>query len=185
MIAVGVGIGVLVLVIVPALYKTYIAQAFKMPSGSMKPTLLVGDYFLTDKRYAGAKHVERGDILIFEYPKDHSKIFIKRVIGLPGDHIEIKNKKLYINNEVLKEPYVIHTDNRVFAANQNPRDNLGPIRVPDNSYFMLGDNRDESNDSRFWGFLHSNEIKGRAGMIYWSWGKNYRVRWNRIGKPIN
>lgn len=131
------------------------------------------------------KEVQRGDILIFEYPKDRRNIYIKRVIGLPGDSIEIKDKKLYINKELLKESYVIHTDKRVFTADQNHRDNLGPIKVPDNSYFMMGDNRDQSNDSRFWGFLHSNNIKGKAGKIYWSWDNtNNRVRWNRIGKSI-
>ena len=185
-IALCLGGGLLFFIIIPLLYKTYVLQAFKMPSGSMKPTMLVGDYFLTDKRYSSLKKVERGDILIFEFPKGHSKIFIKRVVGLPGEYIEIKNKNLYINKELLRESYVVHTDKRIFDAHLNSRDNFGPIVVPDNSYFMLGDNRDESNDSRFWGFLHSTEIKGRAGIIYWSWDNRHRrVRWNRIGTPIN
>lgn len=184
-IALSVGAGLLCLIVMQALYKTYVVQAFRMPSGSMIPTLLIGDHFLTDKTYANKKKVERGDILIFKYPKDQRKMYVKRVIGLPGDSIEIKDKKIYINNELIEEPYAIHTDRHVFAAHQNPRDNLGPVVVPDSSYFMMGDNRDRSNDSRFWGFLHSSNIKGRAGMIYWSWdNKNSRVRWNRIGKSI-
>jgi signal peptidase I len=184
-ITLGVVIGLILLIIIPLLHKTYIFQAFKMPSGSMKPTLLIGDYFFADKTYANTKNVERGDVIIFEFPKDHSKIFIKRVIGLPGDHLEIKGKQVYINKALLEEAYVIHTDDRIFDASFGPRDNLGPILVPDNSYFVLGDNRDESNDSRFWGFLKASEIKGRAGRIYWSWDRTtHRARWRRIGNPV-
>ncbi len=182
----GAVLGILVYIVVSLLVRTYVVQAFEMPSGSMKPTLLVGDYFLTDKKYARTKTVKRGDVLIFEYPNDRRIIYIKRVVGLPGESIEIRNKRLYIDHQSLDESYVMHTDERVIGAKWNQRDNFGPITIPDNSYFMMGDNRDQSNDSRFWGFLHASKIKGKADVIYWSWDKTHsRVRWDRIGKSIH
>lgn len=181
----GSGIVVLFLVFAPFIIKTSLCQAFKMPTESMKPTILVGDYFLTDKTYLKIQKIERGDILIFEYPKDPSKIYIKRVIGIPGDTIEIKNKRLYVNNVRYEESYVIHIDRHTFNSKINNRDNFGPVLVPENNYFMMGDNRDRSNDSRFWGFVNIKNIKGRAGLVYWSWDKtDFRIRWSRIGKLI-
>ncbi len=182
----GLVLSLLVWIVAPLLVRTYVVQAFKMPSGSMRPTLLVGDYLLADKAYARTKTVKRGDILIFEFPKNRSKLYIKRVVGLPGEKVEIKKKQLYIDNQLFDETYIIHTDERVFSANMHQRDNFGPVTVPDGSYFMMGDNRDQSNDSRFWGFLHASSIKGKADMIYWSWDKtDSHVRWDRIGKSIH
>ena len=166
-------------------YKAWVFQAYKMPSGSMQPTLLVGDHFFADKSIKNLKEIQRGDVIIFAYPVDPRKDFVKRVIGMPGDTIEIKDKNLYINGELYPEEYVIHSDQSIFPAKRNPRDNFGPVAVPMNALFVLGDNRDESLDSRFFGFVEESKVKGRATTIYWSWDKNHHsARWDRIGKRI-
>ena len=173
---------------------TFVIQAFKIPSGSMIPTLKVGDHIFVLKFIYGVKipfsdtilfHTwapKRGDVVVFKYPRDEKTDFVKRLIGEPGDTIEIKNKQLYINGEAMKEPYIVHSDSAVLQD----RDNFGPITVPEGKYFMMGDNRDQSLDSRFWGFVSENKLKGKAFIIYWSWdGKDEWVRWNRIGKLIH
>ena len=165
--------------------RTFIVQAYKISSGAMKPTLLVGDHILVDKTAALADRIDRKDIVVFTFPVDPSKDIVKRIIGLPGDSIEIRDKALYINGELFKEEYVTHRDPNIFPAFTNSRDNLGPIKVPPNHVFVLGDNRDESFDSRFWGFVEVGELKGRVTSIYWSWDKeNLSARWERIGMQV-
>ncbi|WP_038058001.1 signal peptidase I [Thermodesulfobacterium hydrogeniphilum] len=178
--------------------RTFIVQAYKIPSGSMIPTLLVGDYILVNKLSFGIKNPVKNDfiyfrrlpkrqeIVVFTWPRDKKLDFIKRVIGLPGDTIEIVNKKVYVNGKLLKEPYVIHTDPTIYPKEVSPRDNFGPIKVPPGEIFVMGDNRDQSYDSRFWGFVPIKYLKGSAMIIYFSWdSKHFRIRFNRIGKLIN
>ena len=177
--------------------RTFIVQAFKIPSGSMKETLLIGDHILVNKFIYGVKFPflqriiipvktpERGDIIVFRFPEEPGKDFIKRVIGLPGDEVEIQNKQVYINGKPLNHDFGMHTDPRVIPGLIQSRDNFGPKKVPDNSYFVLGDNRDQSYDSRFWGFVDLQAVKGKAFLIYWSWDKeDFGVRWSRIGDRI-
>jgi signal peptidase I len=182
----------------PTIIKTFYVQSFKIPSGAMMDTLLPGDHIEVMKFFyaipnpfseSPIMHLgspKRGDIIVFKFPEDESKNFIKRVIGVPGDTIEIRNKQLWINSAQLTETYVKHVDPNVIPASVQARDILGPLTVPPDSYFVLGDNRDQSLDSRFWGFVKSSKILGKARVIYWSWdSKNFQVRWERIGKPIN
>lgn len=173
-------------VLAPLLLRTFVVQAFKIPAGSMKPTLLVGDHILVDKLKKNLKKIARGDVVVFVYPPDPRKDFVKRVIGLPNDLIEIKDKTVYVNGDLFQENYIIHTDSKIIPAEYRPRDNLGPLRVPSDSIFVLGDNRDASFDSRYWGFVELSKIKGKVTKIYWSWDKdNSKVRWDRIGKAVH
>jgi signal peptidase I len=189
---------ILVAVVLALIIRTFVVQAFKIPSGSMKNTLLIGDHILVNKFIYGVKipfsgstlisvkNPERGDIVVFKYPQDPAKDFIKRVIGVAGDRIEIRNKKVYVNGKRQKHEFAIFTDNRSLQG----RDYLGPITVPKDSLFVMGDNRDNSHDSRFWGFVKLKAVKGKAFIIYWSWnGENQGsvvdyVRWNRMGKLL-
>lgn len=180
--------------IVLALFiRTFVVQAFKIPSGSMKPTLKIGDHILVNKFIYGVKlpfahatvipvkEPNRGDIVVFEYPVEPDKDFIKRVIGLPGDVVEIRKKEVFVNGEPFNK-YGMHTDDQIIPAAINTRDNFGPVTVPKGSYFVMGDNRDNSYDSRFWGFVSENKIKGEAFIIYWSWDREeFGVRWGRLG----
>jgi len=139
-----------------------------------------------DKLPKARDNIKRGDIIVFSYPPDPRKDFIKRAIGLPGDLIELRDKEIYINNSPLKENYVIHTDKNIIPAGGKPRDNFGPIRIPNDSVFVLGDNRDASFDSRFWGSVDINKVKGKVTRIYWSWDKEIsQVRWDRIGQTVH
>ncbi len=178
--------------------RTFVVQAFKIPSGSMSPTLLVGDHILVNKFIYGVKipfinkamielkKPNRGDITVFICPIDKSKDFIKRVIAIEGDTVEIIDKKVYINGEPVADPYGIYCDSLVYPKGIQPRDNLGPLVVPNGKVFVMGDNRDQSYDSRFWGFVDLSEIKGKAFIVYWSWDKsNFGVRWNRIGRLLH
>lgn len=197
---------IIIAVILALFIRAFVVQAFKIPSGSMKATLLVGDHILVNKFIYGIKlpvidkdviHYNdpaRGDVIVFRYPLDTSKDFIKRVIGLPGDTIRIRDKQVFRNDVPLKEPYARHTDSRVLSGAVSPRDNFGPIVVPDHSIFVMGDNRDESYDSRFWKFVDISAVLGKAFIIYWSWNKNGAVtlestesyvRWDRIGDLIH
>ncbi len=173
-------------------------QAFKIPSGSMIETLNIGDHILVNKFIYGIKipftdeilipfsKPKRGDVIVFKYPQDESKDFIKRVIGEPGDVVEVLNKQVYVNQKPLDEPYAIHQDLVVYSREAQPRDYFGPITVPQDSYFVMGDNRDHSMDSRYWGFVKLNKIKGKAFLIYWSWDKShYWVRWERIAHAVH
>jgi signal peptidase I len=164
--------------------KNNLVQAYRIPSGSNKPTLLIGDHILTDRRKS-ARNPQRGDFIIFEFPEDPEKDFLKRVVAMGGDTIEIRDKVLLINNEPVVEDYVIHKDSCTHSADKSPRDNYGPVNVPENACFVMGDNRDHSYDSRFWGFVNVSKIKGKVKSIYWSWdGKNKSVRWDRIGLQV-
>jgi len=182
-----------VALILALVIRTFVVQAFKIPSGSMLETLQIGDHLLVNKFIYGVKmpftgkvlydvdDPKRGDIVVFEFPEDPSKDFIKRIIGVPGDVIEIKNKVVYRNGEKVDEPYTRHSD----PDNMLPRrDNFGPITVPEGKYFCMGDNREESYDSRFWGFVDREKIKGKAWVIYWSWDGFPSVRFNRIGMTV-
>jgi len=178
--------------------RTFVVQAFKIPSGSMKETLQIGDHILVNKFIYGIripfvqktiipiKEPRKDDIIVFRYPENPKLDFIKRVVGVEGDIIEIHNKKLYVNDELVEREYAIHTDPHIIPAVYNQRDNFGPVVVPPDSLFVMGDNRDNSKDSRFWGFVNLNAIKGKAFMIYWSWNKNNSqsflnyVRWDRL-----
>ncbi|MCA1766408.1 MAG: signal peptidase I, partial [Desulfobulbaceae bacterium] len=132
------------------------------------------------------KNPERLDVLVFKFPLNPSQDFIKRVIGLPGDTVEIIDKKVFINGVRLKnDPGVIESDH-VIPAGKSPRDNFGPVTVPAASLFVMGDNRDNSHDSRFWGFVDFKDLKGKAYVLYWSWDReDFNVRWQRFGKVIH
>ncbi len=171
-------------------------QAFKIPSGSMKPTLLVGDHILVnkliygfkipfmDKRVLVFRNPKLGDIIVFKYPKDPSKNFIKRVIATEGDVVEIRDKVVYVNNIALDEPYTQHTDS-IILPRVVSRDNYGPEHVPRNKIFVLGDNRDNSRDSRYWGFVDISSVAGKTLIKYWSWdNERHWPRFNRIGRLI-
>ena len=153
-------------------------RTFRTPANSMAPTLEKGDYFIAKMERYGDRAPERGDIVIFPFPEDTSKLFVKRVIGLPGERIQIKDKAVFINNRPLNDPWGSHLDKRSLPGDDAPRDNYGPVSIPEGWIFVLGDNRDFSQDSRFWGFVEINEIKGKPLFIYWS------DDWNRIGKQI-
>ena len=206
----------LIIAIILALtIRVFVVQAFKIPSGSMIPTLLIGDHILVSKLAYGFQlpkdcefqvafppvtcysstmvmdldSPQRGDVIVFRYPEDENKDFIKRVIGTPGDVIEIHNKIILVNGELfLDKDFTQRVDPGIIDGRINPRDNVGPLTVPPDSYFVMGDNRDQSLDSRFWGFVKMNKIKGRAFLVYWSWNGQGSwtdwIRWNRIGKSI-
>lgn len=173
--------------------RTFIVQAFKIPSESMLDTLQVGDHLLASKFAYGLKipftdtyiykgsDPQRGDIIIFKYPNDPSVDYIKRVVGVPGDVIEVRDKQLYRNGQPVKETYIRHTDPR---GTEPLRDNYAPVTVPEGKYFVMGDNRDNSLDSRFWGFVDRDAIRAKAWRIYWSWGGLGDIRWSRIGQEI-
>ena len=178
--------------------RTFFVQAYKIPSGSMLETLKIGDHILVEKFLFGThipftdivvlpiKEPKRGDVVVFRYPLDPSLDFIKRIIALPGDTVQGINKDIYVNGKRLKEPYIQHIDNFVLPAYISPRDNFGPLRVPKNSYFAMGDNRDNSKDSRFWGFVPRHNIKGKAMVIYFSWNsENHWIRLSRIGRIVH
>lgn len=184
--------------ILAMLIRTYIIQAFKIPSGSMIPTLLVGDHILVNKFLYGTKipfsgkrafmfkKPERGDIIVFKYPENPSKDFIKRVVAAEGDVIESKNKMIHVNGNKVNEPYAQHTDSSMRPMGIEPRDNFGPVIVPKNKYFVMGDNRDQSYDSRYWGYVDIKDVKGKALILYWSWDTEKSwVRFGRIGSLIH
>ncbi|MBI9088269.1 MAG: signal peptidase I [Desulfobacterium sp.] len=190
---------ILIAVVLALFIRTFVVQAFKIPSGSMKNTLLIGDHILVNKFIYGVKipftdgktllsisDPDRKDIVVFKYPEDPKKDFIKRVVGLAGDKIEIKNKQLFVNDALqTSEEYAIHKDPRIIPVQFTVRDNFGPVTVPDHSLFVMGDNRDNSHDSRFWGFVDLKAVRGKAFIIYWSWNKEaFGVRWNRIGDAL-
>jgi signal peptidase I len=188
---------ILVAIVLALFIRTFIIQAFKIPSGSMKQTLQIGDHILVNKFIYGIKlpflmttivpikNPKRDDIVVFKFPEDPDKDFIKRVIGIAGDVVECRDKQVYINHKPLNHDYGIHTDSNIISGGVQPRDNFGPVVVPENSLFVMGDNRDHSYDSRFWGFVDLKAVRGKALIIYWSWDKeNFGVRWNRLGQIL-
>ncbi|MCG6906701.1 MAG: signal peptidase I [Desulfobacteraceae bacterium] len=189
---------ILVAIVLALFIRTFVVQAFKIPSGSMKQTLQIGDHILVNKFIYGVKlpfvdkviipvkDPKRGDIVVFKFPEDPDKDFIKRVVGVAGDEIKIRDKQVFVNGKPLNHDFGIHVDPRTFPSSAEPRDNFGPITVPPNSLFVMGDNRDQSYDSRYWGFVDLSAIKGKAFIIYWSWDKeNFRVRWGRLGDLLH
>ncbi len=186
---------ILLAVLLALFIRTFIVQAFKIPSGSMEDTLLIGDHILVNKFLYGVRMPfsnktiipittpERGDIVVFKFPQDPKMDFIKRVVGIPGDVVECRNKVVYVNGEPEQSSHAVHKDGFILSA--GGRDNFAPITVPADSLFVMGDNRDRSNDSRFWKFVDYSQLRGKAFMIYWSWDKeDFGVRWRRIGDMI-
>jgi signal peptidase I len=178
---------IVIAVILALFIRTFVVQAFKIPTGSMENNLLIGDHLLVNKFVFGPTEtslertllpigtIKRGDVLVFKYPVEPDRDFIKRVIGLPGDTVELREKKVYINGKPLDEPYVhflqppggeseLHE-----VTSFDVRERYGPVTVPANQYFMMGDNRDNSQDSRYWGFMPRENVKGKALLIYWSY----------------
>jgi len=188
---------IIIAILIAVVIRTFVVQAYKIPSRSMVPTLLVGDHILVNKFIYGVKipvlrkaiipvtNPQRGDIVVFIYPNDRSKDYIKRVIGLSGDKIEIKNKITFINGKKYSDAYGIYSDNVIYPGSMQPRDNFGPVTVPPESLFVMGDNRDESADSRFWGFVDLKDVEGKAFIIYWSWNREENnLRWQRLGSIL-
>jgi signal peptidase I len=180
------------------LLRSFVVQAFKIPSGSMLPTLQIGDHILVNKFIYGVQlpllgtHLlplrapERGDVIVFVYPVDPSKDFIKRVVGVAGDVIQIRQKHVYINEAPWNDSYAYFADGDARRRGRSPRDDYGPVTVPPRHVFVMGDNRDRSYDSRFWGFVDLDAVKGKAFVIYWSWdGTDRWVRWDRLGMVID
>ena len=199
----------LVIAVILALFiRTFVVQAFKIPTGSMEPNLLIGDHLLVNKLVFGAylsgiertllpmKEITRGNVIVFKYPEDPERDFIKRVVGLPGEQIEVRHKRVYINGRLLDEPYAHYLEQPPPVpeeiesgpdrlGNGDLRENYGPVTVPPKHYFVMGDNRDNSQDSRYWGFLPRDYVKGRALVIYWSYEAETGnvltgTRWGRL-----
>jgi len=189
---------ILIAILLALVIRTFIVQAFKIPSGSMEDTLAIGDHILvnkfifgskipfTDSRILTIRDPRQGDVIVFEYPEDPSKDFIKRIVGGPGDTVEVKEKRVYVNGKLYANPHEVHKEADIVPKEMNPRDNKAAVKVPEGSYFVMGDNRDRSYDSRFWGYVKSEQIKGLAFIKYWSWNKDkFRVRFGSIGKLID
>jgi signal peptidase I len=189
---------IIVALVLALIIRTFVVQAFKIPSGSMEPTLEIGDHILVNKFIYGIKipftsinlfpweSPQRGDVMVFIYPLEPEKDFIKRVIGVGGDTVRIVNKKLYINGVEVPDPHAVYKEDTILPGEVQKRDNFGPVTVPKGNLFVLGDNRDRSLDSRFWGFVPLEDVKGKAFIIYWSWDRQETtVRWKRIGHLIH
>lgn len=218
----------IVIALVLALFiRTFVVQAFKIPSSSMEPTLLIGDHLLVNKFIYGVsfpfteskvfsfKKPKPGDVIVFEFPgnpeyckglssstmkrientvekrdiwqflMDDCKDYIKRVVAVEGNIVEVRDKKVYVNDKPLENNRGVNIDPYVYPRGLEPRDNFGPYTVPKDSVFVMGDNRDRSFDSRYWGTVNINEIKGKAFIIYWSWDSNeHWLRWRRFANII-
>ena len=196
---------ILIALLLALLIRTFIVQAFKIPSGSMEKTLLIGDHILVSK-FSYGTHIpneipfinsklfddivlfssvpERGDIIVFKFPKDETRDFIKRVIALPGDLLEVRRQKVFINNKPYEDARARHTESPSDSP-LVPRDDFGPILIPEGHVFVMGDNRENSQDSRYWGYLNVKKIRGKALIIYWSWDRiESWVRFERFGKIL-
>jgi signal peptidase I len=178
---------IIIAVILALFIRTFVVQAFKIPTGSMENNLLIGDHLLVNKFSFGptasplertllpVRTIKRGDVIVFKYPEEPSRDFIKRVIGLPGETLELRDKKVSINGQPLDEPYVHFLEPPGTSpefrevTSYDVRERYGPVTIPPNQYFVMGDNRDNSQDSRYWGFLPRDNIKGKALVIYWSY----------------
>jgi len=193
--------------------RTFLIQAYKIPSGSMEPTLAIGDHIMVNKIRYGLRMpdslfgltplageipyghylvhfapVHRGDVVVFVFPLDSTKDFIKRVVGIAGDTIQVKNGQVFLNGAPIPDPHAHFEIAPGERSQYSPRDNYGPATVPAGQFFMMGDNRDRSYDSRFWGFVKLDQVEGRAMFIYWSWGADSQsflgIRWSRFGMAI-
>ena len=198
----------LIAIFLALIIRTFVVQAFKIPSGSMEPTLLIGDHILVNKFIYGIKvpftdhyilqisKPKRGDVVVFKWPRNEEKDFIKRVVGIAGDKIEIKDDTLYLNDEKIAPRYIgVYQDKYINSLSKylesfgesahyiideySKHEHFGPVIVPENSIFVMGDNRDNSHDSRYWGFVSLPKLKGKAMIIYWSW-----PNWKRFGHLI-
>ena len=197
---------ILFAIILALIIRTFLVQAFKIPSGSMLPTLQIGDHILVSKFIYGIKMPFTGsvlvpirqpkpnDIIVFQFPKDPKLDYIKRVIGVGGDVVEIRDKKLFVNGKQFLDTYAVFKDALIHPASLDSRDNYGPVTVPDRQLFVMGDNRDNSFDGRFWGFVDLKAVRGKAWIIYWSWdvqqplfsSERFRsIRWNRLGDLVH
>lgn len=206
---------IIVAIVLAFAIRVFVVQAFKIPSGSMIPTLLIGDHILVSKLsygfqwpadctlqwnvppvncYTSTTVIEfgkpqRGDVIVFRFPEDEEKDFIKRIVGTPGDTVQVLNKVVLVNGQPLDDKaFTQRIDPGIIDGTINSRDNFGPVTVPEGSYFVMGDNRDQSLDSRFWGYVREEKIRGKAFRIYWSWNGQGNwtewVRWDRFGKGI-
>tara|TARA_B100000700_G_scaffold329304_1_gene450472 strand:+ start:2909 stop:3763 length:855 start_codon:yes stop_codon:yes gene_type:complete len=172
-------------IVVATFVRTYFFAPFQIPSGSMLPTIQIGDHIFASMYSYGSpipfteiklfkKPIKRGDIVIFPYPRDPSIDYIKRVVGLPGEKLEIDNDQVLINGDPLSEPYAYFEPSEKFSRQENaisllsPVSKFGPVNIPEGKLFVMGDNRYNSADSRFWGFVDSNTVTGKGQMIYWS-----------------
>lgn len=196
---------IIIAVLLAVFIRSFVVQAFKIPSGSMLATLQIGDHLLVNKFIYGIKlpltgsvlipwqDPDRDDVVVFKFPKDRSLDYIKRVVGVAGDTIEVRDKQLYVNGEANINPHAHNTDQDIIKASVGPRDNMGPVKVPEGYIFVMGDNRDNSYDSRFWGFVPLQDVLGKAMILYWSWdlnqplmsfGRFSSIRWSRIGDIV-
>jgi signal peptidase I len=189
----------IIAVLLALVIRTFVVQAFKIPSGSMLPTLQIGDHILVNKFLYTFRHIQRGDIIVFKFPQDESRDFIKRVIGLPGETVEVRGTQVFIDGKPLEEPYAVHSA----PPGASDRDHFGPVTVPPGKLFMLGDNRDQSMDSRVWGYLDVAKVKGKAFIIYFSvrsqdipsdsalyslwyvFSHPSMIRWHRLGDLVH
>lgn len=197
---------ILVAILLALFIRTFIIQAFKIPSGSMLPTLQIGDHLLVSKFIYGIKMPFTGstlipisdpkpnDIVVFQYPKNPDLDYIKRVIAVAGDIVEIRDKKILINGKPFDDQHGVFLDSMIHPAALDPRDNFGPVTVPADKIFTMGDNRDNSYDGRFWGFVDLKAIRGKAWIIYWSWDVQVpffsvdrlrSIRWGRLGDTVH
>jgi signal peptidase I len=186
----------LVIAVALALFvRTWVFQAFKIPTGSMEPNLLIGDHLIVNKMIFAPtlsgverailphRDIRRGEVIVFKFPKDPTRDFIKRVIGLPGDKIELRRKKVYVNGEAIEDPFAHLTLplSPEGTKSEDLREEYGPVTVPSGQLFVMGDNRDNSEDSRYWGFLPETFVKGKALFIYFSVGQSVGdVQWSRL-----
>ncbi len=184
---------ILYALVLTAVLRAFVLQAFRIPSESMLETLLVGDYLFVNKldygakipftetRLPGFRAPRPGDVIVFQFPRDERRDFIKRCIAVGGQTVEIRDKVVYVDGKKQVEPFTQFIDATVIPASASPRDNYGPVQVPPDALFMMGDNRDNSEDSRFWGFVPMRLVKGRAMFLYWSWdGERRWPRFHRI-----
>ncbi len=181
-------------VLLTLVLRTFVLQAFRIPSESMLDTLLVGDFLFVNKldygpklpfpdvRLPGFRHPQPGDVIVFKYPEDPRRDYIKRCVAIGGQTVEVKDKILYIDGQKRSEPFVKHVESIVLPPTASPRDNFGPFVVPSDQLFMMGDNRDNSNDSRFWGPVPMGLVQGRAMFLYWSWDQE--KKWPRFERIL-
>jgi len=194
------GEAIAIAILLALVIRTLVVQAFTIPSGSMMDTLLVGDYILVNKflygpelpfteaHVPGLRDPARGDIIVFKYPQDEKRDFIKRIVAGPGETVQIRGQQVFVNGRVLREPYTKKVEAPLPAGGQaycGYAYGCEPTVVPANSYFVMGDNRDNSQDSRYWGFVKRDKIKGKAFLIYWSWDSDrHWLRWWRLANYI-